>query len=142
MHVKIYFTAWHCGARDVGAVVYGDTKLIINIKKSTYYIVRAHSIGDIWLFWIRVRAFGWSDPDPDPLDRDLVNPATVQYNRISRSTCEAHGMCWNRGRSIENQLLELLGLLGLLDPNAEQPNSTNRMRTKWLYSVFPAKSIQ
>ena len=33
MHVKIYFTAWHCGARDVGVVVCGDTKLIINIKK-------------------------------------------------------------------------------------------------------------
>ena len=32
MHVKIYFTAWHCGARDVGVVVCGDTKLIIKIK--------------------------------------------------------------------------------------------------------------
>ena len=51
-------------------------------------------------------------------------------------------MCWNRGRSIENQLFELLGLLGLLDPDPEQPNSTNRMSPKWLYSVFPAKSIQ
>ena len=137
MHVKIYFTAWHCGARDVGVVVCGDTKLIIKNKK--IYIVRARSIGDIWLFWIRVRAFSWSDPDPDPLDRDLVNPATVQCNRISRSTCEAHRMCWNRGRSIENQLFELLGLL---DPDPEQPNSTNRMRRKWLCSVFPAKSIQ
>ena len=82
------------------------------------------SIGHIWLLWIWVRAFDWSDPDPDPLDRDLVNPATAQYNRISRSTREAH---WNRGRSIENQLFELFELLGLLDPDPEQPNSTNRM---------------
>ena len=74
-----------------------------------------------------VCAFDWSDPDPDPLYRDLVNPATVQYNRISRSTREAHRICWNRGRSIENQLFELLGLL---NPDSEQPNSTNRMRPK------------
>ena len=54
-----------------------------------------------------------------------MNPATVQYNRISRSTREAHRICWNRGRLIENQLFELLSLL---DPDPEQPNWTNRMR--------------
>ena len=50
---------------------------------------RARSIGHIWLLWIRVRAFDWSDPDP--LDRDLVNPATVQCNRISRWHTESAG---------------------------------------------------
>ena len=44
--------------------------------------LRARSIKHIRLLWIQVRAFDWSDPDPDALDRDLVNPATVQYNRI------------------------------------------------------------
>ena len=38
--------------------------------------LRARSIGRIWLLWIRVRAFDWSDPDPDPLGHDLVNSAT------------------------------------------------------------------
>ena len=52
---------------------------------------RARSIGHIWLLWIRVCAFDWSDPDPDPLDRDLVNPDTVQYILISRSTRESDG---------------------------------------------------
>ena len=49
---------------------------------------------------------------------------------ISRSTSEAHRIYWNRGRSIENQLFELLGLL---DPDPEQPNSTNRMRRKDMF---------
>ena len=84
-----------------------------------------HWIGHICLLWIRVHAFDWSDPDPDPLHHDLVNPATVQYNRISRSTHQVHRICWNCGRAIEDQLFELLGLL---DTDPEQPNSTNRMR--------------
>ena len=96
----------------------------MNSYRLDLVILRARLIGNIWLLWIRVRAFDWLDPDPDPLDRDLVNPATVQYNRISRSTREAHGISWNRGRSIENQLFELLGLL---NPDPEQASSTNRM---------------
>ena len=52
---------------------------------------RARSIGHIWLLWIRVHEFDWPDPDPDPLDRDLVNPATVQYNCISRWQTKSAG---------------------------------------------------
>ena len=43
-----------------------------------------YSIGQICLLWIRVRAFDWSDSDPDVLHRNLVNSAT-------------ESACWFRG---------------------------------------------
>ena len=39
------------------------------------FTLRVRLIGRIWLFWIRISAFDWSNLRPDPLDRDLVNVA-------------------------------------------------------------------
>ena len=85
------------------------------------------SIGHIWLLWIRVRAFDWSDPDPDPLDmdRDLVNPDTVQYNRISRSTHESAGTVAVRLRTSCSSCSACS-----IRIQSSQINSTYRMRPK------------
>ena len=92
VHVKrvhmLYLAAYTEGGRYFGrALLQASTVFDIAVPIIHDYH-GARSIGHIWLLWNRVRAFDWTDPDPDLLHCDLVNLATVQYNRFSRSTRE------------------------------------------------------
>ena len=141
---------WCPGSRKINDMIFYDSLILCpgSRKIPVFYgplvwtkLIRARSIGHIWLLWIRVRAFDWSDPHPDPLDRDLVNPATVQYNvlvdlhvrhtesagtvavrlRTSCSTCSA---CLIRIQSsqirpIERALSNVSLLVGKLETRSE-----------------------
>ena len=73
----LYLVAYTEGGRYFGWVFLRSVTVFDIAVPITHDYHGARSIGHIWRPWNRVRAFDWSDPDPDPLHRDLVNASTV-----------------------------------------------------------------